>query len=69
MTKIKCKKCGDIIEGDNRGTFKECKCKSIYIDETPYYCRIGAPSQEDWEIVKDEENIFKDLKEKRENNG
>jgi len=32
--KIKCKKCGDIIEGDKRGTFIECFHKSIVIDET-----------------------------------
>ena len=63
MTKIKCKKCGDILEGDMRGTFKTCKCKSCYIDETPYYCRIGG-NREDFEILEDKDNLFKDLKEK-----
>ena len=53
--KLKCKKCNDIIEGDNKGTYIECKCKSIAIDETPYYVRvIGNP--EDVEEIKDEQD-------------
>ncbi len=40
--KIKCKLCGDIIEGDKKGTFIQCSCKSCYIDETPYYVRVGG---------------------------
>lgn len=39
--KIRCKKCGDIIEGDKKGTFISCSCRSCFIDETVYYCRIG----------------------------
>lgn len=38
--KLKCKKCGDIIEGDKRGTYITCKCKAIAIDETKWYCRV-----------------------------
>ena len=53
--KIKCKKCGDIIEGDKRGTFIQCSCKAIAIDETKWYTRlIGEP--EDYEEVKEEED-------------
>ena len=49
--KLRCKKCGDVIEGDKRGTFIECKCKSIAIDDTKLYTRlIGNP--EDYEGVK-----------------
>ena len=49
--KLRCKKCGDIIEGDKRGTFIKCKCKSIAIDVTIWYTRlIGSP--EDYEEVK-----------------
>jgi len=49
--KLRCKKCGDVVEGDKRGTFIECKCKSIAIDETKWYTRlIGKP--EDYEEVK-----------------
>lgn len=46
--KIKCKKCGSIIEGDKKGHLIFCECKSCYIDETPYYCRIGG-NREDFE--------------------
>ena len=42
MTKIKCLKCKDIIEGDKKGTYITCKCKACYIDETPHYCRVGG---------------------------
>ena len=52
MTKIKCLKCNDIIESDGFGKFVECKCKSCYIDETKYYCRIGGDLNE-IEIEKD----------------
>lgn len=48
--KIKCKKCGDILEGDKKGTFIMCSCKSCYIDETKYYCRIGGEPQNIEEI-------------------
>ena len=40
--KIKCKKCGDIIESKYRHDFKECKCGSIFIDGGQDYCRIGG---------------------------
>lgn len=54
--KIKCKKCGNIIEGDKKGHLIFCECKSCYIDETPYYWRIGG-NREDFEEVKEiEEN-------------
>lgn len=40
--KIRCKKCRDIIEGDKKGKFIQCNCKSCYIDETEHYCRLGG---------------------------
>ena len=41
-TRIKCLKCNDIIEGDKKGHLISCKCNACYIDETPFYCRIGG---------------------------
>lgn len=41
-SRIKCLKCGDIIEGDDKGTYITCKCKSCYIDETKWYARCGG---------------------------
>ncbi len=49
--KLRCKKCGDIIEGDKRGTFIECKCRSIAIDETKWYTRLIG-NTEDYEEIK-----------------
>ena len=42
ITKIKCLKCNDILEGDKKGTFIQCKCNSCFIDETEFYCRVGG---------------------------
>ena len=47
--KLRCKKCNDIIEGDNKGTYIECKCK------TPYYVRVIG-NMEDIEEIKDEQD-------------
>ena len=48
--KIKCKKCGDIIEGDKKGSYIVCKCNAIGIDETKYYVRVNGDF-EDYEIL------------------
>lgn len=54
MTKIKCKHCGETIEGDGRGTYITCKCRKCAIDETEYYCwLIGNIG--DYELIKEEE--------------
>lgn len=46
--KIKCKKCGDIIESKNRHDFVSCKCESVAVDGgNSYLKRIG--NREDWE--------------------
>lgn len=40
--KIKCMKCGDIIESKNRHDFKWCSCKSVAVDDgKDYLRRIG----------------------------
>ena len=51
--KIRCKKCGDIIEGNKRGTFIQCSCKSIAIDETKWYTRLIGET-EDYDEIKEE---------------
>ena len=53
--KIRCKLCGDIIEGDKKGHLIVCKCQSCFIDETPYYYRVGG-NPEDIEEIKEESN-------------
>lgn len=61
--KIRCKKCGEIIEGDKKGTYITCKCKAVAIDETPYYWRING-NMEDFEEVKEDNNGVKNDKKK-----
>ena len=53
--KKKCKLCGDIIEGDKKGHLISCKCESCFIDETPYYYRIGGKPENIEEIKENEE--------------
>jgi len=50
--KLKCKLCGDIIEGDKKGHLIYCKCKAISIDETPYYVRVNG-NPDNYEQVKE----------------
>ena len=53
--KIKCKNCNEVIEGDMKGTYIQCKCGKCAIDETTHYVRIIA-NAEDFEEIRDEEN-------------
>lgn len=42
--KIKCKKCGDVIESTHRHDFKWCKCHSVAVDGGhDYLKRCGVP--------------------------
>lgn len=50
--KIRCRKCGDIIEGDKKGHLISCSCGSIAIDETLYYVRLIG-NHKDIEEVKE----------------
>ena len=46
--KIKCKKCGDIIESKNTNDYKRCSCGAVAIDGgKDYLKRIG--SEKDYE--------------------
>ena len=46
--KIKCKKCGDIIESTCRHDFKSCKCGVVSVDGGKDYLR-RCGNREDWE--------------------
>ncbi len=46
--KIKCKKCGDIIESKNTNDYKRCSCGAVAIDDgKDYLKRIG--NEKDYE--------------------
>lgn len=48
VNKIKCKKCGDIIESKNTNDFKKCLCGAVAVDGGKEYLkRIG--NGEDYE--------------------
>ena len=59
--KIKCKKCGDIIESIHVHDFKYCKCGAVAVDGGKAYLRrLG--NRADWEEMSDyvtEEEEFK----------
>ena len=46
--RIKCKKCGDIIESKNRHDFVTCKCGSVTVDGGDSYLKRTG-NREDWE--------------------
>lgn len=54
MATIKCKRCGDILIGDKKGTYIQCSCTKCAIDETPYYWRIIG-NLEDFEVLEPKE--------------
>ena len=54
--KIKCKKCGDIIESTHRHDFKFCKCEAVAVDGgKDYLRRLGNP--DDYEELSKIENF------------
>lgn len=46
--KIRCKKCGDIIESTHRHDFKFCKCGAVAVDGGKDYLR-RCGNREEWE--------------------
>lgn len=63
VNKIRCKKCGDIIESKTVYDFKSCKCGSVAVDGGHNYLRrVG--NLEDWEdlseyeVIEDENTIW-----------
>ena len=46
--RIKCLKCGDIIESMHRHDFVQCSCGACFVDGGHDYMRIGG-NDGDWE--------------------
>lgn len=56
VNKIKCKKCGEVIESTDRHDFKVCKCGAVAVDGgTDYLRRCG--DRNDWEELSKIEEI------------
>lgn len=63
VNKIRCRKCGDIIESKSVRDFRSCKCRSVAVDGGHNYLRrVG--NLEDWEdlseyeVIEDENTIW-----------
>lgn len=48
INRIRCKKCGDVIESTYRHDFKDCKCGAVVVDGGMDYLR-RCGKREDWE--------------------
>lgn len=57
VNKIKCKKCGDIIESTSVHDFKTCKCGAVSVDGGHDYLRRCAQSLDLIEDLSIEEGI------------
>ena len=66
INKIKCKKCGDIIESTHRHDFKFCKCGAVAVDGGhDYLRRCGNLDEfEDLSVTEDIEIDFDLIKRK-----
>ena len=63
VNKIRCRKCGDIIESKSVHDFRSCKCGPVAVDGGHNYLRrVG--NLEDWEdlseyeVIEDENTIW-----------
>jgi len=56
VNRIKCNKCGEIIESTHRHDFKFCKCGAVAVDGGNDYLRRSG-NLEDWEELSEYENI------------
>lgn len=48
INKIKCRKCGDVIESKSVHDFKSCKCGAVSVDGGHCYLR-RCGNREEWE--------------------
>lgn len=55
VNKIKCKKCGDVIESKYTHDFKYCKCGAVCVDGGHEYLRRGGESMDAWEELSEYE--------------
>ena len=63
VNKIRCTKCGDVIESKSVHDFKFCKCESVAVDGGHNYLRrLGEPENWDdlseYEVIEDETTLW-----------
>jgi hypothetical protein len=49
--RVRCQRCGSVIESKFRHDFVYCKCKTVFVDGGKDYLRIGAPSEKDFVVL------------------
>lgn len=54
VNKIRCKKCGEVIESTDRHNFKFCKCGTVAVDGGRDYLKRSG-NREDWEELSEYE--------------
>lgn len=59
--RIRCRKCGDILQSKYRHDFQMCKCGSCYIDGGDDYCRVGGEKEDIEWIDRNDKKQFKYL--------
>ena len=57
VNKIKCNKCGEILESISVHDFKFCKCGSVAVDGGHEYLR-RCGKRENWEELSEMEELF-----------
>ena len=63
VNKIRCKKCGGVIESKSVHDFKFCKCESVAVDGGHNYLRrLGEPENwedlSEYEVIEDETTLW-----------
>ena len=63
VNKIRCKKCGDVIESKSVHDFKFCKCETVAVDGGHNYLRrLGEPENwenlSEYEVIEDETTLW-----------
>ena len=63
VNKIRCKKCGDVIESKSVHDLKFCKCESVAVDGGHNYLRrLGEPENwedlSEYEVIEDEATLW-----------
>ena len=53
--RIKCRKCGSVIESKSRHDWVSCKCGAIFIDGGNDYTRIGG----DYKDIEEMDDLIK----------
>ena len=66
--KIRCKKCGDIIESKYRHDYKECKCGAVAVDGGHDYIRRIGEQNDYEELYETKEVEFEKQNENQERN-